>query len=70
MSAIGKSFSYHFYTFNWEWIHLQDPNLYMVSQDVDYLFTNIPLDKTIDTCIDSLYDDNENNPRLFVICLT
>ena len=41
----------------------------MVSQDVDYLFTNIPLDKTIDTCIDSLYDDNENNPRLFVICL-
>ena len=47
----------------------QDPNLYVVSQDVDYLFTNIPLDKTIDTCIDSLYDDNENNPRLFVICL-
>ena len=41
----------------------------MVSQDVDYLCTNIPLDKTIDTCIDSLYDDNENNPRLFVICL-
>ena len=48
----------------------QDRNLYVVSQDIDYLFTNIPLDKTIDTCIDSLYDDNENNPRLFVICLT
>ena len=30
----------------------QDPNLYMASLDVDSVFTNIPLDKTIDTCID------------------
>ena len=36
----------------------------MASLDVDYLFTNIPLDKTIDICIDSLYKDDENSPKI------
>ena len=35
----------------------------MASLDVDSLFTNIPLDKTIEICIDSLYKDDENNPK-------
>ena len=43
-----------------EEIRKQDPNLYMASLDVDSLFANIPLDETIDICIDSLYNDNEN----------
>ena len=42
----------------------QDPNLYMASLHVDSLFTNIPLDKTIDICIDSLCKDDENNPKI------
>ena len=42
----------------------QDPNLYMASLDVDSLFTNIPLDKTIDICINSLYKDNEKTPKI------
>ena len=48
--------SFHFA----EEIRKQDPNLYMASLDVDSLFANIPLDETIDICIDSLYNDNEN----------
>ena len=36
----------------------------MASLDVDSLFTNIPLDKTIDICIDSLYKDDQNTPRI------
>ena len=35
----------------------------MASLDVDSLFTDIPLDKTIEICIDSLYKDDENNPK-------
>ena len=42
----------------------QDPNLYMASLDVDSLFTNIPLDETIDISIDSLYKDDENSPKI------
>ena len=42
----------------------QDPNLYMASLDVDSLFTNIPLDEIIDICIDSLYQDDENSPKI------
>ena len=38
----------------------QHPNFHMATLDVDPLFTNIPLDITIDICIDSLYKDNEN----------
>ena len=51
----------------------QDPNLDIASLDVDSLFTNIPLDETIDICIDSLYKDDENTLRsermFFVIYL-
>ena len=42
----------------------QDPNLYIASLDVNSLFTNIPLDETIDICIDSLYKDDENTPKI------
>ena len=42
----------------------QNPNLYMASLDVDSLFTNIPLDESIDVCIDSLYKDDENTPKI------
>ena len=36
----------------------------MASLDVDSLFTNIPLDETIDICIDSLYKHDENTPKI------
>ena len=36
----------------------------MASLDFDSLFTNIPLDKTIDICINSLYKDNEKTPKI------
>ena len=36
----------------------------MASLDVDSLFTNIPLDETIDICIDSLYKDDENTAKI------
>ena len=52
--------SFHFA----EEICKQDPNLYMASLDVDSLFTNIPLDETIDICIDSLYKADENTPKI------
>ena len=52
--------SFHFA----EEICKQDPNLYMASLDVDSLFINIPLDETIDICIDSLYKDDENTPKI------
>ena len=42
----------------------QNPNLYMSSVDVDSLFINISLDETIDICIDSLYTDDENTPKI------
>ena len=51
--------SFHFA----EEICKQNPNLYMASLDADLLFTNIPLDETIDICIDSLYKDDENTPN-------
>ena len=40
-----------------------DPNLHVASQDVESLFTNIPLDKTIVTSVSSLYNDNGNTLR-------
>ena len=42
----------------------QDPNLYMASLDVDSLFTSISLDGTTDICINSLYKDDENAPKI------
>ena len=38
----------------------EDPNLCMDNLDANSLFTNNPLDETIDTCIDSLFEDYEN----------
>ena len=52
--------SFHFA----EEICKQDTNLYMASLDVDSLFTNIPLDETIDISIDSLYKDDENTNKI------
>ena len=42
----------------------QDFNLNTASLDVDSLFTNIPLEETIDICLDNLYNDNENPPNI------
>ena len=52
--------SFHFA----EEISQQDSNLHMTSLDVDALFTNIPLEETIDICVDNLYSDNENPPNI------
>ena len=38
-------------------IRKQNPNLYMTSFDVDSLFTNIPLDETIQICTNNLFKD-------------
>ena len=49
-------------------------DLHIASLDISSLFTNIPLDKTIDICIGNLKNDNKNpltsQSMLFVICLT
>ena len=34
------------------------------SLDVNSLFTNFPLDETIDICVDKLYNDNKNPPNI------
>ena len=52
--------SFHFA----EEIDKQDPNLYMASLEVDSLFTNIQLGENIDICINSLYKDDENTPKI------
>ena len=52
--------SFHFA----EEIFQQDSNLHMASPDADSLFTNIPLEETIDICVDNLYNDNENPPNI------
>ena len=36
----------------------------MASLDIDSLFTNIPLDETIDICVHSLYKDDENARKI------
>ena len=40
-------------------IRFQDSSLFMGSLDVDALFTNIPLQETIDICVSLLYQDEE-----------
>ena len=54
-------------------ISQQDSNLHMASLDVDSLFTNIPLEETIDICVDNLYSDMRipltSQSIIFVICL-
>ena len=52
--------SFHFT----EEISKEDPNFFMASLDVDSLFTNIPLEQTVDICIDSLCKDVENSPEI------
>ena len=37
----------------------QDPSLSMGSLDVDSLFTNIPVDETIDICINQLFENTD-----------
>ena len=36
----------------------------MAILDVDFLFTNIPSEETIDICVDDLCNDNENRPNI------
>ena len=50
--------SFHFA----EEICQQDSNFNMASLDIDSLFTNIPLDETIDICVDNLCNDKKNPP--------
>ena len=38
--------------------------VHMASLDVNSLFTNFPLDETIDICVDKLYNDNKNPPNI------
>ena len=42
----------------------QDPNLYMASLDVDFLFTNILMNEIIDVGPGSFYKDDENTPNI------
>ena len=42
----------------------QDLNLYMANLDVDSVFTNLPLDETIDIRIDNFYNVSENLPNI------
>ena len=42
----------------------QNPNLFIASLDVDSLFTNIPLDKTISIIIETLFSENETAHNL------
>ena len=37
----------------------QDSSLFMASLDVDSLFTNIPLDETINICIESIFNESD-----------
>ena len=46
-------------------IRRQDPNMYMVSFDIKNLFTNIPLDETIDICINKAYYQESKVNGLF-----
>ena len=36
----------------------QNPGLFMASLEVEFLFTNIPLEKTISVCYDSLFSND------------
>ena len=41
-----------------------DPNVFMCSFDVSSLFTNVPIDKTIKICSDTLYDNSNLQPLI------
>ena len=36
----------------------QDPGLFIVSLDAEFLFTNIPLEETLNVCCDSLFSND------------
>ena len=42
----------------------QQPDFFMVSLDVDSLFTNIPLEENIDICINKLFTESETTEGL------
>ena len=44
-----------------EEIRKQDKKFVMASLDVDSLFTNIPLDETINICVDELFNNQSKN---------
>ena len=49
------------YSFSFaEEIFEQDSNFYLGSLDVDSLFTNIPLEETINICTELIYDQNDS----------
>ena len=56
--AKGPYTIHNSFSFNQE-VLKQDPSLIMGSLDVDALFTNIPLDETIDICISELYKNDD-----------
>ena len=41
-----------------------DSSFYMASLDVESLFTNIPLNKTINNCVNDLHNKNLYNGKL------
>ena len=41
-----------------------DHNLYMASLDVEFLFTNIPLEETIKNCVNDLFSNNFYSGKL------
>ena len=47
----------------------QDPTLSIGSLDVDSLFTNIPLDETIDICVNQLFEGFKESELKQLLCL-
>ena len=45
-------------------IQEQDNNLYMTSFDIESLFTNIPLDETVNICVNKVFAQNKIVKRL------
>ena len=41
-----------------------DHNLYVASLDVEFLFTNIPLEETIKNCVNDLFSNNFYSGKL------
>ena len=47
-------------------IQEQDNNLYVTSFDIESLLTNIPLDETINICVNNVFDSKKRVKRLLV----
>ena len=41
---------------------------YMTSFDIESLFTNIPLEETINICVDKLFENNTKDDCMFLSC--